>query len=241
MRRILISEILSETIVIDGAKAHHLARVLRVKAGEQLSVVDCAGVTAIAEVTDVQADRVVVRVTEAISNSCEPQSRVSLALALLKNDKLEWIIQKAVELGVHEITLFNGQNSVSKPDADSMTKKIIRLEKIAVAAVEQCGRSKVPKIYYEPKLAQALEKLSESPKFIALHEGEAKWSLHDQLHAVCGAAVALIIGPEGGLAEAELADVRGITTASLGPRVLRAETAALAALTIALSEFGDLG
>ncbi|MEI6285945.1 MAG: RsmE family RNA methyltransferase [Bacillota bacterium] len=241
MRRIMIGGILSETIVIDGAKAHHLARVLRIKPDELLSIVDCNGATAIAKVTEVQADKVVVQMTTATSASCEPESRVSLTLALLKNDKLDWIIQKAVELGVYEIALFNGRNSVSKPDTDSITKKITRLEKIAVAAVEQCGRSKVPRIFYQPKLAQALDGLSGTPAFIALHEGEAAQSLHEQLRAVDGLAVALIIGPEGGLAADELTCVSSIKTAGLGPRVLRAETAALAALSLALSEFGDLG
>ncbi|MFA6074299.1 MAG: RsmE family RNA methyltransferase [Negativicutes bacterium] len=241
MRRIVINDKISDNFILAGAKAHHLARVLRIKPGELLSVVDCDGSTAIVEVAEVQADAVAVKVVNFASSSCEPHSQVNLVLALLKNDKLDWIIQKAVELGVYEIALFNARNSVSKPDGDSMAKKLIRLEKIAAAATEQCGRSLIPRIFYEPKLTTALAGLTGAPAIFALHEGELAQSLREQLRKIDNSSVALIIGPEGGLVDDELSCVQQLVTAGLGPRVLRAETAALAALTIALSQFGDLG
>ena len=241
MRRIIIAEQLTEQFSIGGSKAHHLVRVLRIKPGEQLGVVDRAGTTAVVEVIEVQADTVIVRVASYDDNNCEPASRVSLVLALLKNDKLDWIVQKAVELGVSEIALFSARYSVSKPDPDSIVKKLQRLEKIAVTATEQCGRSVTPRIFFESRLEIAVQKLAGTPLIIALHEGETAQSLREYLHTSAISAVALIIGPEGGLVEAELHCVKNIVTAGLGPRVLRAETAALAALTVTLSEFGDLG
>lgn len=241
MRRIVLDVKLSEIFVLSGAKAHHLVKVLRIRPGEQLNVVDCEAATALAEVTDVSTDTVTFRVLKTGVDSCEPHSQVSLVLALLKNDKLEWIIQKAVELGVHEIVLFSAHNSVSRPDVAGVTRKLERYMKIAAAAAEQCGRSKIPKISFEGKLTEAVRKLSGSPLIVALHERETTMSLRRVLQHEHGAAVALIVGPEGGFSGDELCSIAGLVTAGMGPRVLRAESAAIAALSAALYEFGDLG
>jgi len=240
MRRIIITEPLTEQFSISGAKAHHLIRVLRIKSGEQFGVVDCAGATAVVEVTEVQVAAVVVRVLCWADAGVEPASQVSLVLALLKNYKLDWIVQKAVELGVSEVALFSACNSVSKPAQDAMLRKLQRLEKIAAAAAEQCGRSITPRIIYEPQLINALSKLTGTPAIIALHEGETAQSLRDCLRHSATSSIALIIGPEGGLTDAELRCGKGIATARLGPRVLRAETAAVVALTLAQSLAGWL-
>ena len=239
MRRIHVAGSLTDNMTITGAKAHHLARVLRITTGEQLAVVDDAGASALVKVACADGDKITLDLVQRDFDDKEPRAKVSLALALLKGDKLEFVIQKAVELGVHSLGIFCAQHSVVRVDNATMDKKKARYRAIAAAAAEQGGRVRIPEVLYGMKLQELLEKFPADTRIIALHEQQNTRSLRTVLGGNSDQPCVLVVGPEGGLSERELEQAR-LITAGLGPRVLRADTAAIAGLACALYENGDL-
>lgn len=246
MHRFFIPQLYDETMTISGVDARHISKVLRLQPGVQLQVVSDDGVSALAEITAIDSTTVTVRCLEKLAESHEPQVRLVLAQGLAKGEKMDFIIQKAVEMGVYSVVPIAMEHSVVRLEGAKAEKKVERWQKIAEAAAKQSKRDLVPQVQPVQSLAQLLATQDCRTKIIA-YECEDRLSLKAALKAAQSEGplteLLLIIGPEGGISEEELAAARaaGAVPVSLGRRILRAETAGLVAITAILYETGDLG
>ncbi len=218
---------------IIGEDAAHITRSLRMRVGEALTVCDQRGNDFSCSIAAVEKDRVCLTVLEKSPSLSEADIKVTLCPCLLKGDKLEDVIKHSVELGVYEIQPILSTNCVSRPDKKSATAKIQRWQKISAEAAGQSGRGIIPRLLPTKTLKELAEGLSDFDLVLFFYEaggaplGETLWE-NDSAKSV-----AIITGPEGGFTkeEAEMLAQKGAKTVSLGKRILRAETAPLAALT----------
>jgi 16S rRNA (uracil1498-N3)-methyltransferase len=229
---------------VDAAVAQHI-RVLRLGAGEVVHLFDGREPEGEWHATLQHVDKreVTLRLDAWHARSAESLLNVSLFQALAVGDKMDWVIQKAVELGAHEIVPMRTARATLKLDAERAEKRVAHWQAVAIAACEQCGRNRVPQVQpilsFEAAMAMPHTKAMLSP---SADVGLATWlrSAH-QDHAV--ARLAILVGPEGGFTTDELALAarHGATPVSIGPRVLRTETAGIAALALMQATAGDLG
>lgn len=231
-----------ERITLTGEDAHHIARVLRMKPGESLVVCDGAGQDYACVLEETVKDAAVCRVEGISPSAGEPGTHVTLYMGLPKGDKMDFIVQKAVELGAAEIVPFLAARSVSRPDGKTLQKKRERWRKIAREAAMQCGRGRIPAVGEPVSQAQAAVAAAAHDIALFLYENERETGIRRVLAGRRPRTVALMIGPEGGFApeEAEAAVGAGMQSVSLGPRILRCETAPLAALAAVMYETGNL-
>lgn len=228
-----------EAALITGEDAQHIGRSLRMKPGEALTLC-CGGVDHECEIVSITSDSVVCRVLSKAPSPAEPAVEVTLFQALPKSDKLELIIQKAVELGVRRIAPVLTARCISRPDERSLGKKLERWQKIALSAAKQSGRGLIPEVMpvigFEECLSQAA---ALDRAFFCYEKGGESLS---KLGLSGARRIGLIVGPEGGFedGEAQAAEVMGICMTSLGRRILRCETAPLAALSAIMLLSGDL-
>ena len=231
-------------LVLDGPAHRYLARVLRLGVGATITLFDGAGLEASA--TIVRVDDAAARVELDVgvpgpASVLVPALELVLLVGLLKGDKLELVIQKATELGVTRIVPVEAVRAVVKLDPARATQRVARWRTIAAEAAKQCGRADLPEVTAPLALADALASAPAGPRLFV-----------DEEHKGAGLAAALpdgsraatvAIGPEGGWApeERQAAASAGFTTVGLGPRTLRAETAALAAIAVVAHRLGDLG
>ena len=224
--------------VLDGEDGRHIARALRMRPGERVTLCDGAGFDYDGEIESIAGDSVAVRITGKRKNESEPALRVALYPGLPKADKLELVAQKATELGVSEICPVLTARSVSRPDAKAAAKKQERLQRIVLEAAKQSGRGAVPAVSALADFRTAVQN-AKGAKILFYEGGGAPLS-------VCLPAgereVSVFIGPEGGFdaEEVEFARAHGAVTATLGPRILRTETAPLAALAILMFMTGNM-
>lgn len=240
-RFFVTAEELTDTeIVLTGENAQH-AKVLRLKAGEEVLVCDGAGSECRCAVESVTAGEVILSVLERRVSSTEASVQVSVYMAFPKADKLEHVIQKATELGVYEIVAFPSARCISKPDDKSLKKKIERWQKIAASAAEQSGRGAIPEVIVLPSFAAALDRAAKSDKALMFYENEHATTLRMALESSPFKTVSLLTGPEGGLEEKEVAQARmaGLQVCTLGSRILRCETAPLCALSAVMYAAGE--
>ena len=209
-------------LTLTGENAHHAGRVLRLRVGEGVTLCDGAGMD-----FDCTADT-------------EPKQSITLFMALPKGDKMEFIVQKAVELGVSRIVPYLSKNCVSRPDKTE--KKVERWRKIAAEAAKQCGRGRLPEVAAVVPVAQAIVQAAQSETALFFYENEKRTGLHDALAGGVKDTVSLMVGPEGGFdpAEAKAAVDAGLQSVSLGTRILRCETAPIAALAAVLYAGGNM-
>ena len=243
MHRFFIPRSFKQEMQITGRDAHHIIDVLRMQPGEQVQVVADDGVSFIGEITAADTNTVTVAAREILRESHEPDVRISLFQGLAKGDKMEFIIQKAVEIGVADIFPVAMAHSVVALEAAKAEKKTERWQKIAEAAAKQSKRDIIPTVHPVATLAKALEQ-NEAGLLLIAYESENKVSLKEALQAHKGAgSIGVIIGPEGGLSseEVEAAMLQGGIAVSLGRRILRTETAGLVAATAILYETDNLG
>ena len=219
--------------------AGHVGRVLRMKEGQEVLLFDGSGAEFPAEITEVSKKNVTVNVTERIERSSESPLDLHLGQVISRGDKMEFTIQKSVELGVNTITPLISERCGVKLDAKRFEKKLAQWQKIAIAACEQCGRNTVPVIRPIMQLEEWCSEPSEALK-LNLHP-RAKYSINTLPEPI--SKVRLLIGPEGGLSAEEISmtEQYKFEETLLGPRVLRTETAALTAITALQVRFGDLG
>ena len=227
-------------LVLRGENAHHAGRVLRLRAGESVTLCDGKGTDYDCMIETVEKDAVICRVQDCHPAQTEPKQRITLFMALPKGDKMEFIVQKAVELGVSQIVPYLSQNCVSRPDKTD--KKVERWRKIAVEAAKQCGRGVLPAVHPVLPVAEAIARAAQSETALFLYENEKKTGLRDALAGGVGKTVSLMVGPEGGFApeEAAAAQAAGLVSVSLGTRILRCETAPVAALAAVLYAGGNM-
>lgn len=238
MPRFFLDTIPDDEAVILGEDARHIAKSLRMRPGEEVTLCDCLGYDYRGEIEEVSPERVRVRILEICKSFAEPSVQVTLCQALLKGDKMDWVVQKAVELGVWRIQPMVTARCVSRPDEKALSKKIQRWQKIALEAAKQSGRGIIPQVLPAVSLKAAVEN---APKTrLLFYEGGGR-RVPDLLKPG-ETALAMFIGPEGGFAENEVAfaESEGGVCATLGPRILRAETAPLAALSAVMVVTGNL-
>ena len=224
-------------VVLPEGPARHVGRVLRLKAGEPLVLFDGAGQEAAAELTEVDRKRVVARVQDVRQGQGESPLAVHLGQAISKGDRMDYAIQKAVELGVAAITPLYTEHGDVRLKGEREEKKLAHWQAVAVSACEQCGRASVPQVHAPLSLAEWLEARDESLRLV-LHPGTP--GILERTASVASACV--LIGPEGGLSarEVEAAEASGFVALTLGPRILRTETAPVVALSLLQARFGDL-
>lgn len=243
MHRFFIPQLYNEEMSITGVDAKHIGKVLRMQPGNKLQIVSDDGVSALAEITAISESTVTVRCLEVLAESHEPAVKITLAQGLAKGEKMDFIIQKAVELGAYSIVPVAMEHSVVRLDGAKADKKVERWQKIAEAAAKQSKRDIIPQVQVVQSVSQMLANNNCSTKIIA-YECEDRMSLKTALReAGKFDDLLLIIGPEGGISESELAKAReaGAVPVSLGRRILRAETAGLVAMSAIFYETGDLG
>lgn len=227
-------------LVLRGENAHHAGRVLRLRPGEAVTLCDGKGTDYDCTVETLEKDAVTCRVLGSHPADTEPKQQLTLFMALPKGDKMEFIVQKAVELGVSEIVPYLSKNCVSRPDKTD--KKVERWRKIAVEAAKQCGRGVLPAVHAVVPAAEAVRLAAQAETALFLYENEKQTGLRDALAGGVGKTVSLMVGPEGGFAPEEAAAAKdaGLVSVSLGTRILRCETAPVAALAAVLYAGGNM-
>ena len=247
MRRFFVApEAVQDDIVqFDAELARHMGKVLRLTAGEQVTVSTGDGTAYLVELTEFQKDAVTGRILERMENLQETAIEVVLFQGMPKGDKLELIIQKCTELGVSAVVPVETSRSVVHLDSGKAAKKLERWQKIAQEASQQSKRVQVPTVgpYYNWK--QFLQHLSEQNGLtIVFWEDEQTQSLKAFLRSQAKKPqrINLVVGPEGGLSEEEVEQLRalGAVSASLGKRILRTETAGMAGISMVMYEFDEL-
>lgn len=225
---------------VQGEAANHIVRVLRLGVGARLGVFDGTGAEYSGRIEVVRKGEVLVALGERREGATESPLRLTLAQGVSRGERMDWVVQKAVELGVARIVPVLTERSVVRLDAPRARNKRRHWQGIAVAACEQSGRSRVPEVAAPLAFGAFLDALPGGGLRVMPSPQGA-----DRLGAPTpGAREALVlIGPEGGLAEGEMraACARGFEPVRFGPRVLRTETAAVVALAVLQYRFGDLG
>lgn len=232
MPRFFTNEIDENNITLTGSDAVHVGRSLRMKPGEPLTVC-CGGIDYNCEISEITSDTVYLSLKEKVVCAAEPNIEVTLFQAVPKMDKLEYIIQKSVELGVSRIVPMLTRRCVSRPDERDFAKKLARLNKIAAEAAKQSGRGIIPQVTPIVSYKKALEMMKELDQNVLLYEEEGGVSL-GEVDLTGAKTVGLVIGSEGGFdrEEAEACTAVGAAQVWLGKRILRCETAPITALSI---------
>ncbi len=248
MRRVFVPSgcVSGERVLLEGAEAHYVRRVLRMLPGDHFSAVLPGGTERIATIADVSGGQVRASLGEEVSRGADPAVDVRLLPALVKAAKLELTIQKCTELGVSAITPVICRRSVARPAPGQADKKLERWERIAVEAARQCGRTAPPAVRAPVDLPAAIREVVDAGGArLVMSPGTQGPRMLGALLSTeeAQAPVSILVGPEGGLAPEELQEVRsaGFREISLGQRTLRAETAAIVACALVMYELGELG
>ncbi len=237
----VIPEQVGETeIYVTGQDVNHMKNVLRMKIGEQVEISDGNNKKYLCEVSAYEEEQAVLRILEIREADTELKSRLYLFQGLPKNDKMELIVQKAVELGAYEVIPVSMKRCVVKLDAKKAAKKVERWNSISESAAKQAGRSIIPKVSDVVSYREALERAEQLDVVLVpyeLEEGmaETKKLLH-QIQP--GQSVGIFIGPEGGFEREEVGQAieAGAHPVTLGRRILRTETAGFTMLSILMFE-----
>jgi len=239
MPRFFLSNISGETVHIEGDDAWHIAKALHAKPGREFVVSDAKGIDYLCVVRQTQGSVVTLNVLSSAPCPNEPKAYIRLYQALPKGDKLELIIQKAVELGASEIIPVLTSRCIARPSYKAMDKKLTRLQRIAYEAAKQCDRGIIPKVMPLLEFDKAVIQMAESDLAILFYE-ESQTPLRQFLTSQ-PASISVMVGSEGGFShtEAAFAQNRGIAAASLGGRTLRCETAPITALSVILYHLGE--
>ena len=228
-----ISTVSDESFLITGANLKHIRLSLRLKTGESVVLCDGNGTEYVCVLDKITDDTAVARVVDCMRSGAESACRTSLFFALPKGDKTELIIEKAVELGVYELCPFISARCISRPDAKSLEKKTARWQAIAESAAKQSGRGIIPKVNPTVSYNQALAAAKDFDACLFFYEN-AEGKTIEKRHTEYG-RVALFTGAEGGFSEEEVASAASMENCevlTLGKRILRCETAPLAALSV---------
>ena len=229
-----------DTVVVTGEDAKHIGTVLRMKAGNLAVLCDGEGADCLCRISAVNKECVEFEVLDRQRNEAEPSVFVTLYQCMPKGDKMDFIVQKAVELGVGKVVPVLSKRCVSRPDEKSFAKKIQRWQKIAEEAAKQCGRGKIPEVGGQMDFRAAVTEYSNGKTGILFYEcgGTALSDIVDRNVR----ELDVFVGCEGGFEaeEAELALEYGIVCATLGKRILRCETAPVAALAVLMNLTGNM-
>ncbi|WP_257452490.1 16S rRNA (uracil(1498)-N(3))-methyltransferase [Archangium lipolyticum] len=229
-------------VTLTGERRHYLVHVLRLGEGASLEVFDGAGRSCTARVASVDADAVRLELGEA--RRSPPRRQVHILQGLPKGDKLEWVLQKGTELGATAFHPVAAARSVVKLEPKRAEERTARWAKIVEEASRQCRRDDVPVVHPPRPLVEAVRALAPDTTLLVLDEEESAVPLGEAFRGSApGSPVALVVGPEGGLAREEVQALRALggRPVTLGRLILRTETAALAALAVMMHLDGELG
>ncbi len=221
---------------LEGSAANHVGRVLRMGPGQTLTLFNGEGAEFRATIHTIERRAVTVTIEEELNVDLESPLSIELGIGISRGDRMDWVLQKVTELGVARIAPLFTERTEVKLKGERADKKQQHWEQVIVSACEQCGRNRLPVLTQPQRLEEWLRNCQAERKFVLHHRdqpatgGEAPRS------------VALAIGPEGGLSEAEIAaaESAGFEALTLGPRVLRTETAPVAAMAIIQAIWGDM-
>lgn len=235
-------DVSGNTVFISGEDAHHITRVLRMREGELLEAGDGEGRLYRLVLTKLTPGEVRGEIIERIEDDSEPAVKVRLFQSVLKGEKMDWVLQKGTEVGIFSFHPFFSLRTVVRREATDLRKKEERWSRIVLEAAKQCGRGLLPKVFPAALLQELKDPLTASLSLVAW-EGNKETSLRGVLsQAERPALVSLIIGPEGGFAaeEIEMLAAWGVKPVSLGPRILRAETAGPVMAALVLYHYGEM-
>ncbi len=230
---------LNSPVQLDAEASHHLARVLRASVADPVIVFNGQGDEYAGTIIRIDKKHVTVELTTQIVRSAESKLEIWLAQGISRGEKMDFTIQKAVELGVHKIVPLFTERCNVKLDQERSEKRLKHWQSVVISACEQSGRNQVPDVLAPEALETWLKTIQADYCFVLSPVAEHKL----KKHAIpAGARVVLLIGPEGGLSEREIQNAieNNFLPLNLGPRVLRTETAALAAITTVQCCFGDM-
>jgi 16S rRNA (uracil1498-N3)-methyltransferase len=228
------------TTLLEGGPANHIARVLRLRVGDALTLFDGRGGEYPARVAGMRKGQVIVDVGEHQALERESPLDLTLLQSIARGERMDWIVQKTTELGVTRIVPVISERTVVRLEPAQASRKLAHWRAVAVAACEQCGRNRVPDIAEPLALLPAVQAAAAAARRLVL-DPQAEVALAARLESA--SALTLLVGPEGGLTEDELElSVRaGFERCSLGARTLRTETAAVACVAAIQAMAGDLG
>ncbi|MBP3437111.1 MAG: 16S rRNA (uracil(1498)-N(3))-methyltransferase [Clostridia bacterium] len=232
-------DISESTLTIKGEDAHHISYALRMAVGEEISVCDGKGLIYHCRLSQMDGTEVKADILSFATAKTELPVPIHLYQAYPKSDKLEFIIQKAVELGAYQIIPFESSRCIKRPKSDKIDRIVLRQNRIAQEAAKQCARAILPKVLPPISFSAMLNDIQKHSLVLFCYEGEGTAFIRDILSSVSlPSSVALIIGSEGGFSpeEADAIKKAGGTMTGLGGRILRCETASLYALSV-LSSF----
>ena len=233
------------TVTIEGSEAHHIKTVLRLKPGDHIKLFDGTGYEYEAVISKLDADKADVEIKHKYRSKAGKGPRIVVAQAFLKEKKMDDLVRKLSELGIAAWIPFFSQRSIPRPDKDRLTNRTRRWKRIATESIKQCHRKTILEIAEALTFNEVLEFSQSFDLKIVFWENETSLLDRDvgsntesRLNSII-----VMLGPEGGFTEQEIEMARqsGFVTAGLGPRILRAETATLAASTLVQYLFGDIG
>lgn len=236
-------EIENGRLRIIGPEVRHIRRVLRLKEGDELIIFDGHEKEYKGIIIDQEAHSLWVRVEEIFSVRKESPLEVILAQSLLKGEKMDYLIQKATELGVKKIVPFFSSRSIPLLDKSKRLNRLHRWQRIAIEASKQCGRGKIPEVIPLLDFSEMLQSASPDSLRLILWEKEKRRLKNLLKELERGKEIFFVVGPEGGFSEEEIEESKkeGFIPINLGERILRAETASLCLLSILQYEWGDIG
>lgn len=233
----------SGTCIIEGEDVKHISKVLRCKVGEKLEICDKDNSEYVCEITDINKNQVDLNILQKNEIKRESDLKVKLYQGLPKSTKMEFILQKLTEVGIDEIILVSTKRSVVKVDDKKEGKKLERWERIIYEAAKQSKRGKIPTLRGVLSFDEALEDMKNNDMNICPYENEKTVSIKSAIRGADIKNIGIFVGPEGGFEEDEIETLQNIDSkvVSLGPRILRTETASVVASSIVLYELSDLG
>jgi 16S rRNA (uracil1498-N3)-methyltransferase len=224
-------------LTLEPAPSHHISRVLRMDAGDSLILFNGKGGEYPATINTLDKKSVLVTTQQHNPRDLESPLRLELGIALSRGDRFDWVIQKATELGVTSIAPLITERTEVRLKADRIDKKQQHWRQVIISACEQSGRNRPPELQTVVNLGSWLPQVTAQRKFVLHHRDTSAAESHNT-----PSSVALLIGPEGGLSAEEItaAGKAGFEALTLGPRIMRTETAPLAALAILQAKWGDM-
>src|SRR5690606_824383 len=237
--RIFTSQIISsgQVLMLEEAPSHHLSKVLRMQVGRELILFNGMGGEFTAVIQAINKKNIEIAVGNFCAENRQSPLELELAIGLSRGERMDWVLQKATELGVTRISPLITERTEVKLSGERLVKKFEHWQQILISACEQCQRNILPHLNPPTRLSEWLAQTNAEYRFVLHHRDNQKLPAVAQV-----ASLALLIGPEGGLSDTEigLAKAADFTALTLGPRVLRTETAPVAAISLVQYLWGDL-
>ena len=229
---------LGQTIGLDRRASHYLARVLRLKPGNALVLFNGDGSDYVSEVCEIQRDRIAVKITGRQEPGTESVLRITLVQAISRGERMDYSLQKATELGVSDIQPVTSQRVEVRLDQQKQTKRLAHWPGVVVSACEQSGRARVPEVRPVLPIEHWLQTRDENQSLLLDPMSRVKLSGVK----LAGSSIDILVGPEGGFTDQEMEQLRDgrVMPVSLGPRILRTETAGPAAIAVIQAIAGDI-